>query len=238
MRAVTPDPDSRPSRALPIRAVPGARVAAALVVPLWRTLPWRTLGAAAAVGLLVVGAGRAAGAGPVETLYLLRGAGLALALGVAFLLDDPARHTTTPVPVRRAVRTLLRAALVTPVAGLWWAAVLLLVPGADRPPAGDLTLEAGTAFLLALAGAAVAVRYGDAPEPGRPVATALLATAVLAPLLLPDHWALFVSPTDPGWAAGHERWAWLLTAAAALWTASLHEPRPRHSNRATPHTPA
>ncbi|OIK05654.1 hypothetical protein BIV23_11840 [Streptomyces monashensis] len=215
----------------PSRALPGARVAAALVAPVWRTLPWRTLGAAAAVGLLVVGAGRAVGAGPVETLYGLRGAGLALALGVAFLLDDPARHTTAPVPVRRAVRTLLRAALVTPVAGLWWAAVLLLVPGTVRPPAGDLTLETGTALVLALAGAAVAVRYGDAPEPGRSVAAALLGTAVLAPLLLPGHWALFVPPNDPGWTAAHERWARLLTGAAALCAASLHERGPHGQSR-------
>ncbi|MFF5859963.1 ABC transporter [Streptomyces sp. NPDC012751] len=203
----------------------------ALVVPVWRTLPWRTLGAAGAAGLLTAGLPRLPGregGGPLA-LNLLRAAALALALGLAFLLDDPARHGTAPVPTGRAARAALRVALVAPVAALWWTAVLLLVPGPVRPPAGDVTLEAGAACALAVAGAAVAVRRTDDPCPGWPVAAALLAAAVLAPLLLPDDWALFVGPRDPRWPAAHERWAWLLAAAVAVGALSLREPLPHRA---------
>ncbi|WBO65407.1 ABC transporter [Streptomyces camelliae] len=205
----------------------------ALVVPVWRTLPWWTLGAAGAVGVLPLVLVRVLGSGPgpVEALWMVRAAGLALALGFGFLLDDPARHTTAPVPARRAVRSLLRAGLVGPVVGVWWAVVLLLVPGAVRPPVGGVTLEAGTACVLALAGAAVAVRRSDDPEPGWGVAGALLGVAVLAPLSLPARWAFFVTPADPRWAGGHERWAWVLAGAAVVWAGSLGEPAPRRAGR-------
>ncbi|MEU7050415.1 ABC transporter [Streptomyces eurythermus] len=198
----------------------------ALAVPVWRALPWRTLGAAGAVGLLIPGLPRLSGAEPADwvTLLLLRAAALVLALGLTFVLDDPARHGTTPVPTGRAVRTVLRVALVAPFAAAWWTAVLFLAPGAHRPPTGDVTLEAGAACALALALAGLAVRHSDDPHPGRPAATALLAAALLAPLLLPDDWPLFVPAGDPRWATAHDHWAWLLAAAGAVWLGTLHEP--------------
>ncbi|MFI1836685.1 ABC transporter [Streptomyces olivaceoviridis] len=129
---------------IPARVVP-ALVVPALVVPVWRTLPWRTRGAAGTVGLLVVGLPRLSGAhpDPGTALALLRSAALAFALGLAFLLDDAARQTTTPVPTGRAARTALRVALVAPVAAPWWTAVLLLAPGAHRPPAGPSSWRPG-----------------------------------------------------------------------------------------------
>ncbi|MET9777348.1 ABC transporter [Streptomyces sp. NPDC006367] len=198
----------------------------ALVVPVWRTLPRRTLAAAGALGLLLASVPRLTGAEPTpwQTLTLLRGIALTGALGLAFLLDDRARHLTTPVPARRPLRQALRVALVAPFAALWWAAVLLLVPAGLRPPAGDMTLEAAVIGVLALAGAAGTVRLTEEPRPGPAVAAALLVAAVLAPLLLPEDWALFVVPDDPRWAAAHDRWAVLLAAAAALWAASGPEP--------------
>ncbi|MFE0513751.1 ABC transporter, partial [Streptomyces sp. NPDC058964] len=80
------------------------RVALVLTPALWRTLPWRTLGAAGTVGLLPAVLCRLLGAEPGGSyaLGLLRFSALALALGAAFLLDDPARHTTAPVPAGRA----------------------------------------------------------------------------------------------------------------------------------------
>ncbi|MET8904807.1 ABC transporter [Streptomyces sp. NPDC004538] len=192
-------------------------VTADLVGAVWRTLPWRVLAAAGALGLLIAAAPVVTGAepGPWETLVLLRGVALTGALALAFLLDDPARHLTAPVPTRRPVRQALRVALVAPLAALWWTAVLLLTPSESRPPAGDITLEAAVAALLALAGAAAAVRLTDEARPGPLVAAALLLAAVLAPLSLPEGWALFVTPDDPRWAAGHDRWAVLLAAVAA-----------------------
>ncbi|WP_308457762.1 hypothetical protein [Streptomyces sp. SM1] len=107
-----------------------------LLRPVVRTMPWRMIAAAAGLGLLL-----AAYPGLTEdepggrpALIALRASAVAFALGAAFLLDDPARHTTAAVPTRRALRHGLRLALLVPVAALWWAASLLAVPEPARPP--------------------------------------------------------------------------------------------------------
>ncbi|MFH8978354.1 ABC transporter [Streptomyces sp. NPDC017890] len=202
------------------------RAARALTRPVWRTLPWRAPAAAGTLGLLLAAAPAAVGAepNPWETLTLLRGIALIGALGLAFLLDDPARHLTAPVPTRRPLRQALRVALVAPLAALWWTAVLLLAPSESRPPAGDITLEAAVLGVLALAGAAAVVRLTDEARPGPVVAAGLLLTAVLAPLLSPEGWALFVPPEDPRWPSAHDRWAVLLAAVAVTWGVCGPEP--------------
>ncbi|MFF0017792.1 ABC transporter [Streptomyces sp. NPDC005374] len=189
-------------------------------------MPWRAVGAGAVVGVLVVGLPRLL-SGPPDTwlgLSLLRAAALVFALGLTFLLDDPARGLTAPVPTRRWIRTGLRAALVAPVAALWWTAVLALLPRQSRPPLGAITLEAAATAVLALAAAAVAVRFTDEPEPGPSVAAALLTLAVLTPTLLPTRWDLFVAVADPHWEAAHVRWAVVLGCAVLVWTACAPEP--------------
>ncbi|MFE1838741.1 ABC transporter [Streptomyces sviceus] len=209
----------------------GAR--GALVAAVARTLPWRAVGAGAVVGLLIVGLPRLLSGTPDAWLglTLLRAAALAFALGLTFLLDDPARRLTTPVPTRRWVRSGLRVALVAPVAALWWTAALALVPAPARPPVGAITLEAAATAVLAAAAAAVAVRFTDEPEPGPSVAAGFLTLGLLAPLLLPARWDLFVAVGDPNWQAAHVRWAVLLTAAVLLGAACTAEPvrglRPR-----------
>ncbi|MEU1450634.1 ABC transporter [Streptomyces avermitilis] len=191
----------------------------ALLGPVLRTLPWRALAVAGALGLVFAGLPRL---WSWESLPPLRAAALCLALGLAFLLDDPARHTTAAVPTRRPVRTGLRLALVAPVAALWWTAVLLLAPG--RPPAGPVTLEAAALAALALAGAASAVRWSDAAEPGAATAAWLLFAASAGVLLLPGRWSLYVGPADPQWGAGHVRWAALLAVGVLVWAVAGPEP--------------
>jgi hypothetical protein len=206
--------------------VPVATVVRALLVPVARTVPWRGLGAAGAVGLLLAGMPRLLGDDTTDwlALNLLRAAALAFATGLAFLLDDPARHITTPVLVRRPVRQLLRVVLVAPLAVLFWTAAVLLVPPGIRPPVGAVTLEAATIFLLAPALSGAAIRFREEPRPGPGVAAALLTAAVLAPLLLPDHWAMFVAATDERWAPAHQRWGVLLAGAVAAWGLCGREP--------------
>lgn len=192
----------------------------ALLVPVLRSLPWRALGAAGGVGLLLAGAARWLIDGDEWlALNLLRATALAFALGLAFLLDDPARQTTAPVPTTRPVRQALRVVLVAPFLALGWTVAVLLVPGEIRPPVGDVTLEAAGTFVLALAAAAVAVRFTEASEPGQGVAAAVLTLAVVMPLALPGRWAMFVAVRDERWAASHERWVWVLVAAAVVWVA-------------------
>ncbi|MFE6483967.1 ABC transporter [Streptomyces sp. NPDC057757] len=207
----------------------------ALVRPVWRGLPRRALAVGAGLGLLLVGAPWFLSVSP-ETwpgLEMLRVAALAFGLGLAFLLDDPARNTTSAVPTRRPVRVGLRVALVVPFAALWWTAALLLVPRDARPPLGAVTLEAAAVAVLALAGASLAVRCTDAAEPGVAVSGALLGGGLTAALLLPHDWALIVPAADPRWTAAHERWAAVLLVAALTAGVAWAEPLRRRAARVT-----
>ncbi|MFC8145399.1 ABC transporter [Streptomyces paradoxus] len=195
-----------------------------LVLPVHRTLPWGTVGAAGAAGLLLAALTRTGETAAQLSLYLLRAAILAFAVGLAFLLDDPARHTTAAVPTPRPFRVALRVALAVPAAAAWWTAALLLVPPGVRPPVGDITLEAGAAFVLAVAGALAAVRFSEVTRPGLPVTGGLLTTAVLAMLFWPGRWALFVPVQDERWAAAHDRWAVVLAGAVVLGVVCAAEP--------------
>ncbi|MCX4235247.1 ABC transporter [Streptomyces sp. NPDC020707] len=198
----------------------------ALLPPVWRALPRRALAAAAALGLLLAGLPRLRSGppDPLAGLYALRAAALVFALGLAFLLDDPARHITSAVPARRPVRVALRVALVAPGAALCWTAALLLVPEEARPPVGALTLEAAATAVLALAAAALVVRRTQATEPGAAISAWLVVTGAAAFLLLPHDWVLFVTPEDPRWADTHDRWAALLTVAAVVGARACVEP--------------
>jgi hypothetical protein len=165
----------------------------------------------------------ASGPDPELGLAVLRSVALVLALGSAFLLDDPARHTTAVVPTRRPVRVGLRLAFVAPLAALWWTAAVLLVPEEARPPVGAVTLEAAAAAVLALAGAAAVVRRTEVAEPGKATAVGVL-TAAVAAWLLPGRWALFVPAGDPRWEAAHQRWAVLLAVAVLVVGVCVIEP--------------
>ncbi|WP_432043588.1 ABC transporter [Streptomyces cadmiisoli] len=212
---------SRSDRRTPPYAVP-----AALSGPVWRGMPRTALAAGAVLGLLLPALPRLFGTEPDAWLgvNLLRAAALCGALGLAFLLDDPARHTTAAVPVRRFVRVALRLAFTVPSAALWWTAALYLLPAESRPPVGAITLEAAGSAVVALAAAALVVRRTDRAEPGVTAAAVLLPTALAVTLLVPDRWALVVAPGDPRWEAAHERWAVVLVVAAAVFTACLPEP--------------
>ncbi|WP_234029348.1 ABC transporter [Streptomyces sp. PsTaAH-124] len=202
------------------------RVIGALVRPVWRALPWRVTGAAGGLALLCAGGTRLVpdgGPGPAAGVVVLRLVALLGGFALGFLLDDPARHATSAVPVRRPVRAALRLALVAPLAAAWWTAALLLVPEGARPPAGPLTLEAAATALTALALAAATVRFGPEPTPGTTVALTLLVLAV-ALLLAPERWSLLPAPGDPNWAVAHRWWAAIGAAAALAWAACLPDP--------------
>jgi hypothetical protein len=194
-----------------------------LVGAVCRTLPWGLVGAAGGTGLLMAALPRATGEAGLA-LPLLRVAILAFAMGLVFLLDDPARHTTATVPTPRPVRIALRVALVVPFAAAWWTVALLLVPQELRPPVADLTLEAGAAFVLAVAAAAVAVRCSDVARPGPRLAAGLLTSAMLVQLFWPGRWALLVPVQDERWAAAHDRWAVVLAGAVVLGAVCAVEP--------------
>ncbi|MGV9275163.1 ABC transporter [Streptomyces griseosporeus] len=212
---------------------PGLPVFGALIRPTVRALPRGPLLAGAVTGLLAAALPRLLpdlGTTPETGAVLLRVSALAMALGLAFLLDDPSRVMTETTPAGRPLRVHLRAALLAPLAALAWSGALLLIPRDARPPLADVTLEAVTLTATALALAAATVRTSAEPEPGRAAAVGLLAL-VVAGMLLPDRWGLFVAPGSPQWDAAHGRWAAVLAAAVTVWAVSVPEPLRRGGPR-------
>ncbi len=212
-----------------------AAVVAALTRPTVRSLPWRLLAGGWSLGVVVAAVPALFSLDlPAAVLAnVVRAAALCGAVGTAFVLDDPARHTTGAVPVPRPLRQALRVAVVGLAGAVWWAAVLGVVrAGADAEswaalPAGALTVEAGALSGLALALAGAAVRFSAVRLPGPAVAAALPALPVAAAVFLPYEHALFVPPGDPRWADAHTLWAGILAATLAVWAGCGPEPRRR-----------
>lgn len=217
-------------RRLPVSA--RAAVVVALVRPTARSLPWTTMAAGWALGLAVAGVPALFSLDlPAEVLVtVVRAAALCGAVGTAFVLDDPARHTTGVPPVPRPLRQALRAAVVAPAVVVWWVAVLAVVrAGADPArwaalPVGAVSVEAAALCAPALALAAAAVRFSEVRVPGPAVAGAVLALPITAGVLLPPRYALFVSPADPRWDDAHVLWAAVLGTALAVWLLCAPEP--------------
>ncbi|MFD7813285.1 ABC transporter [Streptomyces sp. NPDC059785] len=204
-----------------------------LARPVSRTVPWAAIVAGGTLGLLLawIPRGLVGEADARLCLTFLRAAMLTFALGLAFLFDDPARHTTAAVPARRPVRAGLRVALAAPVAAVWWAAAVALIPAGGRPPVGAVTLEAAAVAVLALAVAAAGVRFSDEARPGARASVTLLVVAVAAQLLVPDRWSPFVTVDDDRWSAAHHQWAALLAASVLAWAAAVREPHRHHRIR-------
>lgn len=210
-----------------------ARTVPALVAPTARAMPWHLFLAAAGLGLLAVAlpAASTISLRDVDLVALLRLAATCGAVGVAFLLDDPATRSLATLPTPRWTRQLVRATLATAAAGTWWAALLAITVAGAQDGAADtlslpgLTLEAATLAAVALALAATRLRTSTDGAAGVLAAPAVLVLA-LAATMLPARWALFVKPGDPRWPAAHDRWALLLAAAlAALLWATRDRPR-------------
>lgn len=217
-------------RRLPVSA--RAAVVVALIRPTARSLPWTTMAAGWALGLAVAGVPALFSLDlPAEVLVtVVRAAALCGAVGTAFVLDDPARHTTGVPPVPRPLRQALRAAVVAPAVVVWWVAVLAVVrAGADPArwaalPVGAVSVEAAALCAPALALAAAAVRFSEVRVPGPAVAGVVLALPITAGVLLPPRYALFVSPADPRWDDAHVLWAAVLGTALAVWLLCAPEP--------------
>ncbi|MFJ8946580.1 ABC transporter [Streptomyces sp. NPDC102395] len=192
---------------------------------MWRSLPRRAPAAAGGTGLLLAASTRWPAEAPGEEggLMLLRLIALTGAVGLAFLLDDPARHTTATTPLGRPLRAGLRLAMAVPLAALWWTAVLFAVPASARPPLGPVTLEAAATAVAAVALASAAIRFSDRAEVGKGTALCLGAAAVLT-ALVPARWGLLALPGQPWWEETQTRWAAVL--AVMLASAALCTPEP------------
>ncbi|GFJ95661.1 hypothetical protein [Phytohabitans rumicis] len=143
-----------------------ARVVPVLLARTARAMSWLPFLVAAGFGIAIaaVPAAMSVALSDEDLIRLLRVAAVCGALGVAFLLDDPAARSLATVPVPRIVRHAVRAALALAAAGLWWAAVLAItVGGAEHGvgatlPLWDASVEAAALAGVGLVCAAVRVR--------------------------------------------------------------------------------
>lgn len=197
-----------------------------LVRPTARTIRWAPLVAAVLVAFIQVFVQTRdvclpAGAcvGTEARVLALRIATIFLALGAAFVLDDPTEETTGHLPTPRWLRRAVRVGLVAPVVGLTWA---LLVSVAMRSavapdpfPTAALTLELATLVIAALALSAASARF--VPEGmGGVAAGPILLGLVAAGHYLPTRLAVFLlGPQAPRWHAAHDIWRVLLFIAIA-----------------------
>jgi hypothetical protein len=201
-----------------------------LLRPTAHAIKWRPVVIGAALGLAILLVPEALTARLTDThlTTLARIAAICVALGAAFLLDDPATHSTPTVPTPRLARNLIRVALAVPAVALWWALTLALAKTTGHNaavahlPVAALTLEAATLVAAALALAAIAQRRTADGNVGVIAAPAVLLLAALA-WFLPRPVALVVTPTDPHWTASHHRWAAVLATALVAFLWASHE---------------
>lgn len=212
------------------------RTGYALLWPTAHAMKWGSLTVAAGLGLAVVAVPAflpvRLTAGSLTTL--LRIAAACGALGVAFLLDDPATRSTPTVPTSRLIRHAIRAGLALPVTGIWWATTLAVATlgveagTAATVPRAALTLEAAALIAVAFGLAASGLRFSTDGSAGALAAPTLLIMLAIM-WFLPYRVALILTPNDPHWASAHHRWAALLIAAAIgfVWASGESSPRGR-----------
>lgn len=222
-----------------------------LVLPTARSIRWGALlGAIAPAAFLVWHFHNQPSPNADSSAFGLRLAALSLALGLAFVLDDPTEDATGYTPVSILARRTLRIALTLPPTMLFWLVLRAYAGGGlaadERLPALTFLLEvvafAGVAFAGAAAGARVlSDRLGGLAGVGAVILVALSAT------LLP--WGNGLMLRTPGTSSYREvaPWWWMITATAGLvwWRMSappgmpLWRTRPRRSTpRALTEPPA
>jgi hypothetical protein len=154
-----------------------------------------------------------------DVVLSLRLAGLCLAAGMAFALDDPTEDSTSMTPVSLLIRRLVRISLTLPVVATAW---LLLGRVANGSPAADtevpawpLTLELLAFSAVALAGAAIGSRHLADRLGGTVGAGAALLVAAAA-AFLPGKLRLWDQMPGSSGYAGTARWWWAIVLAAGL----------------------
>lgn len=195
------------------------RQARLLARPTVRMASWRALPAAGAIAVAMLHVSSA------PAVIELRLAAIALCVGAAFVLDDPAAQTLAASPTSLLFRRLLRTTLLLALLAALWMIVLWR---AGENVMTALTLELVTMLVVTFAAAAVATTRIPDGRGGVAAAPVLLIILTAALLLLPTAWTLFArDPADPAWEASHIRWALLLAIATAAFLAASRDPASR-----------
>lgn len=184
------------------------------------------------VGCLVTEAGRHCLQLPVRVQAVRIGAVL-LAVGAAFILDDPAGDIVVYSPTPLWLQRFMRVLIALPPLAIAWIICLHLARTASFAPAhfpwGALTLEVtALAAVGAATSAAVAWRVlgGRAGLVAGPALLGLVGVMVALPG--PRGYLLVASPASKDWGASHRPWEIVLILALATLAQFSHDPaRPR-----------
>lgn len=144
--------------------------------------PAITAGAVVALALVWVPAAAGAGLGLTEAVTVLRVATVAMVLGLAFVLDDPAAATTATLPTSRHILAAVRIAAAAVFASVVWAAVWLGCRFALAPESRAF-LPSGRPVLEGLALLAVALVLAAAGRGGLFAAPALVLLLIAVALV-------------------------------------------------------
>jgi len=201
--------------------------ALALVRPTVRAIRWLPGAGAAGLGLVIVAVPALSSVRlrPDDLTDLLRVAAVCGAVGLAFLLDDPAARSTETVPVPLLVERVVRLAVGLPLALAWWAVTVAVTVAGAAPGTGapvrewSLTLEAGALFAAALALAALGGRFAGGAGGGTFAGPAVFVFAAIASQL-PDRIALYVPADLADWSAARVRWVAVLVVALLAFVAA------------------
>lgn len=196
------------------------RVTADILATVIRTTRFGPLACSAALSVLVLLVPIVLGAELdfLDATLTLHLAMVAMLIGTAFVLDDPAQPLTEVLPVSaRYVRAVRMVLTLVPVTVCWavllWLAPMTVTSVAAYPRAGLIVeLYALLAWTWACAGFAGSRRGGR----GSTLAAPALLVLSVVPALLPDSVAFYLSPGAPGFVESRLRWTVLLVAGLAV----------------------
>ncbi len=177
-----------------------------------------------------------------DAVTMLRFAAIGLAIGLAFVLDDPAAVTIATLPTPRHVLAALRVApavvLATAVWTLAWVGCRFALDAEAGPllPYGGLLLE--LLALLAVTFWLAGTRWGNETVRGGVLAAPALVLLLIAAALLPDSAAVFPPPGTDRWDGSRWVWAAVLAAGLAGLARTGREPAPRSRPARSSSTPS
>lgn len=154
-----------------------------------------------------------------SSAFGLRVAALTLALGLAFVLDDPSEDTTAPAPISILTRRALRIALTLPPSLLYW--LLLRAYASNGLPPGrglpewPFLIEVVAFAAVAFAGAALGARTISDKLGGPAGAGAVILVGLITALFPWGNGLLARIPGQPEY-GGSIGWWWAIAAGSAL----------------------
>jgi hypothetical protein len=157
-------------------------------------------------------------------VWMLRGAGLIMAVGTVFLLDDPSSNITNSSPTPLRVRSGARLVLVcmTVFVGCLPATILTSQRVSVQGEWPGVVLEIAAMIGVAAALSLTMQRWLGLSEPGQFAGVGVVGT-LLAAQLVGARWPMLVGP-GPQWEAAHLRWAGVLLCAVLVVVWQLRDP--------------